>query len=245
MGSNDKVAGQAQELAERVSDTIYACLPGGPIIAALKVPGDRVQLTAVEVDQSGVALDRPAEMPLFVAGELVAYWNVSILLGLDYSGVFLKTMKSAISMRSVWEKNPLVRLEYDSAMTTAPIAHWQFHAERGAFSHLLARAAAGSKYVTEHPHSLSKLHFPAGGERFRPSLEDFIEFLIRECGVDSTDGWQRGVQDGRELWRRMQARAVARDLQAETAQILREQGWVVEPPTEWDEWEKVATLRGW
>lgn len=245
MAAHDRVTGQAQELAERVSATTKSCLPGAPVIAALKVAGDRVQLTAVEVDQSGTPLDRPSQMPLFIGGEVVAFWNVSILLGLDYTGVFLKTMKSAISMRSVWEKNPLVRLEYDSTMTTAPIAHWQFHAERGAFSHLLARASAGSRYVTEHPHSLSKLHFPVGGERFRPSIEDFIEFLVRECGVDSVEGWQSAVQEGRELWRRMQARAVSRDLQAEAAQTLRDQGWAVSPPSGWDEWEKSATLRAW
>ena len=39
-----------------------------------------------------------------------------------------------------------------------------------------ASGLLGRPLVTD----LSKLHFPSGGRRFRPTIEDFIEFLAQE-----------------------------------------------------------------
>jgi hypothetical protein len=41
------------------------------------------------------------------------------------------------------------------------------------------------------PHDFSCLHFPLGGERFRPCMEDVIQFLVHDCGVDALPGWKR------------------------------------------------------
>jgi hypothetical protein len=37
---------------------------------------------------------------------------------------------------------------------------------------------------------MSDLHFPVGGSRFRPSLEDVLDMLVRELGVDHEPGWR-------------------------------------------------------
>jgi hypothetical protein len=36
---------------------------------------------------------------------------------------------------------------------------------------------------------LGRLHFPVGGKRFRPCLEDVIEMLVVERFVWGRDGW--------------------------------------------------------
>ncbi|KJL37751.1 hypothetical protein RS81_03509 [Microbacterium terrae] len=96
------------------------------------------------------------------------------------------------------------------------------------------------------PHSLAELHFPVGGERFRPSVEDVVEFLIRQCGVDHVSGWEEHIYEGRELWRRMQFRAVVRDLPAEAAEILRSDGWTIAAPDGFsDESSGSETLTKW
>lgn len=77
---------------------------------------------------------------------------------------------------------------------------------------------------------LSSLHFPVGGERFRPSLEDFLEFLVSECGVDRIEGWETVLAEGREIRRRFQLRTVVRELQVEAAEVLKLNGWTVAPP---------------
>ena len=84
--------------------------------------------------------------------------------------------------------------------------------------------------VWGRPNDLSSLHFPVGGERFRPCFEDFLHFLVEECGVDRVDGWVDVIREGREQWRRRQLRSTIRDAQAEAAEVLRKQGWTVEPP---------------
>lgn len=129
-------------------------------------------------------------------------------------------------------------------MTSAPIAHWQLHAERGAFTHLLSRAHAHRPRLVGRPHDLSSLHFPVGGERFRPCLEDLLEFLVTECGVDCREGWQDVVRAGRERWRRRQLASAARDVPDLAARVLTELGWTVAPPPE-PAPAGAATMRTW
>lgn len=123
-------------------------------------------------------------------------------------------------------------------MHTAPAAHIQVHAHRGALSHLLSQAGHAA------PHDMSALHIPVGGARFRPCLEDFIQFLIAECHFDSCVGWQARVDAGRERWRCRQAAAVARDVPEVAARVLRELGYEVNPPSPLPE-PVMKALRSW
>lgn len=123
-------------------------------------------------------------------------------------------------------------------MHSAPISHWNLFAERGTFSHLLSRAHSLGR--VKNPHQLSKLHFPTGGERFRPSLEDLLQFLIQECGFDARSDWKEALGTHRERWRRLQLRTAVRDLQQDAADVLRENGWSVAPPLDQEiqDWRK-------
>jgi len=67
---------------------------------------------------------------------------------------------------------------------------------------------------------LSSLHFPVGGGSFCPSFEDF----------DRVDAWQTVLAEGREIWRRFQLRTIVRELQVESAEVLKLNGWTVTPP---------------
>jgi hypothetical protein len=57
---------------------------------------------------------------------------------------------------------------------------------------------------------LERLHFPTGGRRFRPILEDVIEFLIVEGLADSRDGWKDVLRAHRQAYWRIQSRAAIR-----------------------------------
>jgi hypothetical protein len=178
--------------------------------------------------------ERPKDqrVPLTVRDEVLATLGMQIYLVMDRSGKYLKASRSDFAVHSVLDNTPLLRQEFVAEMGTgAPIAHWHIHAERGSFSHLLARAHEVRPETVSKPHDLSSLHFPVGGERFRPCLEDFLEFLVRECGVDSLDGWEQAVREGRERWRRKQLRAAVRDLQTDAAAVLVDNGWTVTQPS--------------
>ena len=40
---------------------------------------------------------------------------------------------------------------------------------------------------------MSALQLPTGGARFRPTLEDLIQFLIADCRFDADDSWEAAV----------------------------------------------------
>lgn len=61
------------------------------------------------------------------------------------------------------------------------------------------------------PRGLHMIHFPLGGARFRPCLEDVVELVVNEFGLDTQPDWQERVRDGRVQWRRVQLAAAVRD----------------------------------
>ena len=228
----------AADFAQEVQDTVASVLPG--------------DFQFVSIAHGGRYVVRPAgdtsakqHIPLHIGDEILATLAVPIYLGEDSSGTYLKAWQSKIAVHSTLDRTPLVRQEFDAMMSeSAPMAHWHVHADRGALSHLLGRAHAVRPDTVKKPHDMSSLHFPVGGERFRPCLEDVLEFLVQECGVDHLHGWKAAVIAGRETWRRRQFRSSVRDLQSEAADVLRRQGWTVEPPREVQE-EGSGVLRRW
>ncbi|WP_369343326.1 hypothetical protein [Bifidobacterium aquikefiricola] len=59
--------------------------------------------------------------------------------------------------------------------------------------------------------TFSTLHFPVGGDRFRPGLEDVLEMLIREFGIDAEDHCLDAIKDSRKEYRERQLRALVRE----------------------------------
>lgn len=57
---------------------------------------------------------------------------------------------------------------------------------------------------------LERMHLPVGGRRFRPTLEDIVEFLITENLAQAKPGWENAVAEGRERFRQKQLRAAIR-----------------------------------
>ena len=61
------------------------------------------------------------------------------------------------------------------------------------------------------PPRLSEIHFPVGGRRFRPTVEELLKFLDREeLFVNWLPGWDELVDRSLENWEMSQARATVR-----------------------------------
>jgi hypothetical protein len=71
---------------------------------------------------------------------------------------------------------------------------------------------------------LKKLHLPVGGRRFRPTVEDLIEFLIIERLATGRRGWEKHVEEGRRRFEERQLRAAVRRHPDIALAILREEG---------------------
>ncbi|HBX76266.1 MAG TPA: hypothetical protein DEG43_01340 [Acidimicrobiaceae bacterium] len=77
---------------------------------------------------------------------------------------------------------------------------------------------------------LRDLHLPVGGRRFRPTLEDLIEFVVTEEMATPRDNWRDVLDEHRELWDAIQVKAAVRRHQESAAESLAAQGWTVSPP---------------
>jgi hypothetical protein len=77
---------------------------------------------------------------------------------------------------------------------------------------------------------LGQLHLPVGGRRFRPTLEDIVEFLVLEGICDERPGWENAVQEHRMRWRENQLKAAVRRYKGWAAEAPRELNYDVKPP---------------
>lgn len=193
------------------------------------LPGQR-EIVAEQRDERYAVHPAPVNgseaMPVLFDHRPLAILTMSYLCSADREGRYLVIDSSRFWLRSSIDREPLVRLEFQHLdHPNAPTAHWHFHAERGSFSTLLTAGKARS------PHSLSSVHLPVGGYRMRPCFEDFIEFLIRECGADPKPGWEQTVVGGRETWRRLQLASLIRDAPQQVVAALSDRGFVITPPT--------------
>lgn len=142
-------------------------------------------------------------------------------------------------LKAKLDRTPIIRWDYDREARSKPSSHVQMTAHRGALSHLLSRLDH------ETPHSVESLHMPMGGDRFRPCLEDIVEFLIRDCGFKGGADWRDTLRSGRAKWRRIQTRAVVRDAPMEAAAQLAKMGYKVSPPKDGHVAERTDRLSTW
>lgn len=135
---------------------------------------------------------------------------------------------------------PLFRYEFtERPGRDNPVAHLHVHAHRDEILYALLRGAnrrarrradATKPGDTRTPPRLSNIHFPLGGARMRPCLEDVLEMLWHEFGVDVRDTARAAIADGRARWRRHQTAAAVRDAPAEAVRVLRSMGFRVDDP---------------
>jgi hypothetical protein len=166
-------------------------------------------------------------LPLYARGQHLASIKLSVSCELDSTDRYLAVRESHFNLFAELDRAPIMRIHYvrgAGGRGDRPAAHVHVNAHRGALTHLLSQSGHG------HPHDMASLHIPVGGSRFRPCLEDFIQFLINECRFDARPDWQAQVEAGRERWRRRQAATVAREVPDEVARVLRELGYTVQEP---------------
>ena len=198
---------------------------------------------AVPVSGTGQARIRqePAEgIPLQLASDSQLVVQAHFIARLSESGEHLGVRKSAFSVSYAGAHGePLFRYEYDESMTPAlPRAHLQIGKVQN-FAALSALSDGSSRIARQREakidrgkrfHRSEDLHFPLGGDRFRPALEDVLQFLITQLGVRAEEHWRDAVRESRRTWRGRQLASAVRDNPAGAASALSALGYVVRPP---------------
>lgn len=172
---------------------------------------------------------------------------------LDGHDRYLAVQKSKIHVFVEPEgREPLFRYEFERDMNEKlPAAHIQFHGKHPELERVMAECGdstqrAKRRQQGKKPALLTALHFPVGGSRFRPSLEDVLEMLIEEFGIHpvaSVGSARKTLADAREEWRRKQIATVVRDAPSVAVQVLRDMGYSVESPDSGPEPDKPSKLR--
>lgn len=186
---------QVTEFATEVSTRVLMCLEGVPQPDELKIES---------IDDRYVFTYRQT-LHACPQGETIGMLQLDYALCPDRAGRHLAVRTSAFQLKERRGKKPIVRIEYVRDARSVPCSHLHVHAESGLFTELLA--------ATGHPSAaaIESIHVPTGGDRFRPCVEDFVQFLIEECGVAAREGWQEEVLEGRERYRQIQTAAAVRD----------------------------------
>lgn len=230
----------AREFAEDLTRTVQAVVGNDcpPFIA------DTPQLAQPSGFSVAVVRQDPAEGITLCSGdEPLLTLMVEFRCSWDGHGAYLAVIWSRIEVfpRDDIGKEQLVRFEYVKDMRSrVPAAHVQVHGTHEALTELMAEAGSGTKRGRRRQASaaggksprLAELHFPVGGHRFRPCLEDVLEMLIEEFGIDVPGGdlpaARETLADGRETWRRSQVGAAVRDAPNEAVRVLRELGYQID-----------------
>jgi len=219
----------ATQFAEVINTRLHRVVRTSRDLTALvgsKDDHNRVTVGVLEEDGFGT-------LPLEVNGRHLLDLLLKFNCCLDSSGTYLAVEESWMHVFSKGEKAPLFRYEYlRDAPASVPVAHLQVHAHRDEFAYALIVADKGKsrqRWRRGKPPLLSEFHFPLGGHRFRPCLEDVLNALVVEFGVDRIDGWENAVREGREQWRRFQLKAAVRDAPEVAAEELRNLKYEVTP----------------
>lgn len=223
----------ADEFANELNDLIKSVFPGTKskfTALALDQNGTRVSVTTrSELKNVPLILNisRRRNIPkIHALIEFHCHWSSE--------RNFLSVHDSFMELRIADVSNPLFRYEFAKNMqNNLPTSHLHIHAHRDEIAWLMIQGR------TKRPKALNKkrkmpilssIHFPMGGERFRPSIEDFLEFSINEFGLSAKLGAQKALEAGRARWKRKQLHAAISDSPTEAAEALKNLGWNVIQP---------------
>ncbi len=130
-------------------------------------------------------------------------------------------------IRGAKSSEPLVRWDYiRSPRSSIPCAHVQVHAHRDEWTHALVLGGSHSRRSRRRIKNeartprIADVHFPVGGRRFRPCIEEVLLFVIDEFGVACAPQAREALHQGIREWENIQLRAAVRHNRASALEIL-------------------------
>lgn len=197
----DQTIGFTKEIQTLLNGTIASHVQIKAV--ALELGDDRLFMLGHLLDKKTLTAQRFKLKPRAPKAEL--WMDVSFQLRLDAEREHLMVQKSFVGVfGSQAAKHGLFHYDYERDKADGyPDAHVQVDAVSDLFDTL-------NDPKTDAGRSLASLHFPVGGKRFRPCLEDVIEFLAIERIVQARDGYAEILTAGRERFRKNQLMAAMR-----------------------------------
>ena len=214
---------QARRFAAETSELLNGTVADGVRVSALSTAsGHTIMGAGVKKTQAS-----PDPIPIAPSGsKALVFLYLIHSYELDPEGVYF-TMSSTMSLYTSTE------MEDDQLIVGIDYVRNPSNEFPGSHLHVAGhRDDLDSIYLGDErkTRKLRDLHLPVGGKRFRPTLEDLIEFMVTEEMVVPRPQWRRVVDDHRDRWTRIQVKASTRRYQDDAAEALREAGWELTPP---------------
>ncbi len=234
MNDELRLVEDAQSFAERLTQLVHGTV--GP---------DCPPFVVTALEKSDVAYIRQSPetgIPLRLVEDNWVTVSATYRCRLGSSGYLrVRSSKFAVTFGSERAGQPMFRYDYDAELKKrSPRAHLQI-GDSGNLAALSSLAGDGSKTARQRLGRVERgkaefgpddLHFPLGGERFRPALEDILQFLIDQLGVTAEPGWREVVEAARVDWRGRQLWAAVTDDPEMAVASLEHLGFRVEPPAD-------------
>lgn len=220
----------AQQMQDLLNRTVceYA-LFGAVVLPTGVTAGTRV--TTSSFQSKPVVLMSTARIPIWL--------DVRMWLDLDGDEAKFLTVNSSVFGISFGEEEDLdewVHYDFERGKSKYTEAHIQVHGRHDLLEAYAAEVGAKDR--------LGRYHFPVGGRRLRPCLEDVIEFVVAERLVEPHTGWEAVLDERRKAYRRKQIAALVRKNPGTAIEELERLGYSIQPPKDKFMRAKIMQLLG-
>ncbi len=227
---SDRLQTKSSDFVDRLNNLIGGCVADAPLFGVVDADSEqrlRIGPLPFETDGSGFSLiplmrtcDGADQPPLMLKIE----FHVSLDDESNHLAVQQSTYGLWVRPAPRRKRRPVFRIEYNRDAYNKPVAHVHLHAESMEFGWIYGTAGLRLPRLFE-------IHFPVGGRRFRPTVEELLQFLNREkLFVDWLPGWNQLVERSLKEWERNQARATVRQHTEAAVGQLRDMDYEVTPP---------------
>ncbi|MBF6298222.1 hypothetical protein IU459_11790 [Nocardia amamiensis] len=200
---------ESREFAERMTALLNKTICNGVRLNAVVEQTKKHTVVGYKISKEN--RDLCFGIPVSTATTCPTYMGVSIRLAPDEDDKYLMSISS------------VMLLARDEALEDV-LFHYDY--EREKFdgypeAHLHVCATSEHWKALGPDRALEKLHLPVGGRRFRPALEDIVEFLIVERFAEGRAGWKQVIADSRHEFQMLQLRAAVRRYPEEARAVLK------------------------
>lgn len=196
-----KLTGPARAFAQEVQEVLNKTVCNGAVVRAV-VSWDKSLGQSIVI--VGTNLDGLIAQPvaLCIDQKKPSSWlEAQFRCDLDDRGRFLMFLSSYFGIYAPDGVAQLCHYDYERNKEGYPAAHVQIDGHCPTLGALPGRRTADE---------LGKLHFPVGGRRYRPTIEDMIEFVIFEGFAGGRTGWEQVIAEHRQTFHQNQLRAAVR-----------------------------------
>jgi hypothetical protein len=207
------------DFATQLTQLLNSTVTDGATIRPVDLPGDRVRL---RVGTSGCSRDGRF-VRLRTTDGLYLWLGINVHLIADEDGHLTVEKSTWALLNGRDAEAALLHYDYERGKEGYPEAHLQVFGRHEALESVLEKA--GRKRSRLHD-----LHLPVGGRRFRPTLEDLIEFLVDERLVEAKPHSKQTLERSRTRFHDIQLLATIRRRPGKAAEGLLDLGYKLEEP---------------